>query len=356
VGAGTHDLVGVVEAFYTPGLAADDWLRLVAGNVRSLIDRFGLGIVAGMYSCPDPCSFRPSHALLCDVPEALQEVLFAGLEVFSPIFVADSFLSRTCYLTSEVRGFQEIPTIRGGSAGAAGAMDGLQLNVVEPDGYGCWFGSAQSERLPIPDDLHLTLTRVARHLAAAHRLRRKHQDVRVSADSAEAVLNDRGGVEHATGPAREPPNQARLVRAAHTMDTIRGRRARIDPRDAIKEWQSVVAKRWTLLEHFESDGKRFLLAMDNRAKSPGLELLSEREREVLFQALGGCSNKAVAFQLGLAESTVRVLLARAAAKLRARSRRELLQKVASLTSAPGDGIASDARVGGALDKVRGTGE
>jgi DNA-binding NarL/FixJ family response regulator len=101
------------------------------------------------------------------------------------------------------------------------------------------------------------------------------------------------------------------------MDTIRGRRARIDPRDAIKEWQSVVAKRWTLLEHFESDGKRFLLAMDNRAKSPGLELLSEREREVLFQALGGCSNKGYpAFQLGLAESTVRVLLARAGRQAR----------------------------------------
>jgi DNA-binding NarL/FixJ family response regulator len=42
----------------------------------------------------------------------------------------------------------------------------------------------------------------------------------------------------------------------------------------------------------------------------------------------GSHNKAIAFELGIAHSTVRVLLARAAAKLGVRSRTEVLERVA----------------------------
>jgi DNA-binding CsgD family transcriptional regulator len=55
--------------------------------------------------------------------------------------------------------------------------------------------------------------------------------------------------------------------------------------------------------------------------------LSAREREVVGLALGGRANKVIAFELGLAYSTVRVLMARAAAKIGVRTRAELLEKV-----------------------------
>jgi DNA-binding CsgD family transcriptional regulator len=265
--------------------------------------------------------------LLLDVPDALQRVLFEGSESLPATYVADSFLNRTCYLGADVRGWYDISTLRSGAAQAAGLADSLQLNVVEPDGKGCWLGSPQSRHIPIPEDLHLTLTRLARHLAAAHRLRRKYPEASVSPDAAEAVLSQGGSFQHATGVAQEPANRAALARAARAMDSVRSRRKGADPREAIKEWRSVVAKRWTFLEHFESDGKRFLLAMDNRAKPPSIELLSAREREVVLQALRGQDNKAIANALGLAHSTVRVLLARAAAKASVRTRRALLEKM-----------------------------
>jgi DNA-binding NarL/FixJ family response regulator len=47
---------------------------------------------------------------------------------------------------------------------------------------------------------------------------------------------------------------------------------------------------------------------------------------VVRQALCGLPNKAIAYALGLAPSTVRVLMARAAAKVGVPSRRKLLEK------------------------------
>jgi DNA-binding NarL/FixJ family response regulator len=110
------------------------------------------------------------------------------------------------------------------------------------------------------------------------------------------------------------------------MERVRSRKPGSDQRAAISRWKSFVADRWTMLDHYESDGKRFVLAMENRPKPPSLGLLSQREHQVLSLALLGLKNKQIAQRLGLAHSTVRVLFARAATKVGARSRKELLEK------------------------------
>ncbi len=90
---------------------------------------------------------------------------------------------------------------------------------------------------------------------------------------------------------------------------------------------------WTPVETFERDGRRFVLAIERAPDTECLALLSAREREVVKKALLGHDNKTIAFELGLAHSTVRVLMARAASKAGAGSRRELLRKAAWLNGA-----------------------
>ena len=58
--------------------------------------------------------------------------------------------------------------------------------------------------------------------------------------------------------------------------------------------------------------------------SNGLEILTVRERQVVACLVRGDSTKDVGFALGIANATVRVLLARAAGKLGVRSREALL--------------------------------
>jgi DNA-binding CsgD family transcriptional regulator len=67
----------------------------------------------------------------------------------------------------------------------------------------------------------------------------------------------------------------------------------------------------------------------DRPRGP-LARLTARERDVVARALRGCANKVIAYDLGLAHSTVRVLMARAAIKLGAHSRDELLRIAAEL--------------------------
>jgi DNA-binding NarL/FixJ family response regulator len=62
----------------------------------------------------------------------------------------------------------------------------------------------------------------------------------------------------------------------------------------------------------------------SRPRAP-FERLTARERDVVARALRGSANKVIAYDLGLAHSTVRVLMARAATKLGAHSRDELLR-------------------------------
>ena len=54
--------------------------------------------------------------------------------------------------------------------------------------------------------------------------------------------------------------------------------------------------------------------------------LTEREHQIVALAVLGQHNKLIAYNLGISHSTVRVLMARAARKLGARSRDELIRR------------------------------
>jgi DNA-binding CsgD family transcriptional regulator len=65
--------------------------------------------------------------------------------------------------------------------------------------------------------------------------------------------------------------------------------------------------------------------------SPSLRRpFSVREREVVALAVTGHENKDIAYRLGLAYSTIRVLMARAASKIGAKSRQELIEKLSAI--------------------------
>jgi DNA-binding NarL/FixJ family response regulator len=120
-----------------------------------------------------------------------------------------------------------------------------------------------------------------------------------------------------------------LRRAALEIDRASGRLARTAPRAAIELWKALVAGRWTLIDSFKGEGRWYLLAQRNprnsRAPRTPRRALTERERQVVGHAALGRSNKLIAYELGLAPSTVATHLAEAARKLRVRSRSALIR-------------------------------
>ena len=97
--------------------------------------------------------------------------------------------------------------------------------------------------------------------------------------------------------------------------------------EAVALWHSVVAGDWTIVEHFDSDGRRFIIARATSAARRGRAAprLTRRERQVCARAALGESNKVIADCLRLSVSTVATLLSRAARRLGARSRLDLIR-------------------------------
>jgi DNA-binding CsgD family transcriptional regulator len=148
----------------------------------------------------------------------------------------------------------------------------------------------------------------------------------------EAIFSPDGRAHHAEGAAQRPDALASLRRAVVEVERVRGpERGR--PIDyCLGAWQGLVQARWSLVDRFESDGKRYVVARENEPQPRGLGGLSMRERQVVAYAALGHDNKVIAYDLGIAHSTVRVLLSRAASKLGVSSRQDLIHAYRSSQS------------------------
>lgn len=207
-----------------------------------------------------------------------------------------------------------------------GAADLLTLNGYDPTGSGVSVTVPLPRRTSVPRRADLVFQRITTHLAAAHRLRRRLMRDEPPA----AVLSPAGELVHAEG-AEEEAARAALRTGARQLELARSRAMRGVPERATALWKGLVSARWTLLDEFSADGKHFIVARRNDVQLP-LEgpTLTWRERQVLAHAALDRSNKEIAYELGLAHSTVRVLLLRAAARLGTKGRTATIMRFRAL--------------------------
>jgi DNA-binding CsgD family transcriptional regulator len=196
--------------------------------------------------------------------------------------------------------------INGGGMGGADAV-GLRANATPTSGVIVTTQVALGHRLRSRE----LWTRFAAHLGTALRLRRSKNEA--SPDSAPAVLLPSGRLEH--GNAETVAAATALAGAAKAMDRARGKLRRLDPEAAAALWRTMVSGEWSLVDWYDHDGKRFLLAQENQIPGPTNRALTRREEQVVACAAMGHSNKLIAYDLGLSTGTVAVLLGRAARKL-----------------------------------------
>jgi DNA-binding CsgD family transcriptional regulator len=157
---------------------------------------------------------------------------------------------------------------------------------------------------------------IAAHLTAAYRLR-------VQASPTEAILDPAGKVHEASGVAQGRGARQVLRDAVRKSERARGALRRRDADEALAIWRALVAGRWSLVDWFDSDGRRYLVAKQNEPQLASRAALTPRELHVAALAARGCANKVIAYELGLSEGTVTTHLLRAQAKLGACSRLEL---------------------------------
>lgn len=201
-----------------------------------------------------------------------------------------------------------------------GLRDQMVAKAYDPTGAGCYI-LAQMRQVTAQPTQHIAAwNHMLTHVLAGMRLQ---MDLAALSTNQEAVLTPDGRVLHAEDAAKPLACREALRAAARRMDHARTQNGRADAARALREWNALVAGRWSLLDSFESDGRRYLVARRNDPRVGFPRGLSQRERQVAAYAARGHSNKFIAYALGLAPSTVSSHLSAAMRRLGARDRGEL---------------------------------
>lgn len=208
-------------------------------------------------------------------------------------------------------GTRSLKPFLGALAEWGGAKDMLIVQGFDPSGAGVWFGAARKRRAALSDAMAVRCAHVATHLAIGWRARRLVAGRPLA--TAEAVSSPDGRLLHAEAPAKTEEVRATLRRAVLALDRARLSRTPDDEASATRT--GLVDARWSLLDDFDTDGRRFVVAVRNDAHLPPHDVLTPRECQVVAHAAMGHRNKEVAYDLGLSDATVRVLMHRAAKKL-----------------------------------------
>jgi DNA-binding CsgD family transcriptional regulator len=311
-------------------LETDDqmWLTEVMQRARAVSGREG-PMHGAIYDASDVSAFRVDLVNFVDFSAKGVDCIMEGLNLFTPEMVTRTFRSLLAGSTSSVALAEMLPMLD--ALGALGFPDTLNINGLDPGGRGVFLGLWKRERGELPTDELAFYRRMAHHLGAAHRCRRRlresqgHRSTIDATDGAEAILDGRRRVVHATGPALAKDAREALIGAAKVRDLARTRtRKRKDGDERFRQWRPLTSARWTLVDRFESNGAKYVVARENQSQVRGLASLSDRERQVVAYLAIGQSTKETAYALGISDATVRVLLARAATKLGVRARAALL--------------------------------
>lgn len=208
-----------------------------------------------------------------------------------------------------------------------GARDFVWINGRDPSGFGVWLGAPRPREMRRGAKRDALFARVAAHLASGYRLRRQGKRSELAP---EAVLHPNGQVAHAEANASSRKARLALQQAVLEVERARSVSARHDPQAATKGWRGLTSARWSLVDQFESDGRRFVVAFRNDVDLPARGALSGRELQVMGFAALGHTNKEIAYELGLSLPTVRVLMHRSAVKLGVRLREDAIMRFLAL--------------------------
>jgi DNA-binding CsgD family transcriptional regulator len=311
--------ISVVEAAYLPARTETEWLQTIATAAAPIVSE-GFGAIAYVYEGAQG-RLRPGSRASVGFHLPI-DVFVDPIADMDPAFVDRTWRTLTFGLCSESMDLSKLPHSQ--PLCAAGIRDVFNVNAYDPSGVGVMLAAP----LPSVRKRHAgeaqAWTRVAAHIASAFRLRRRTKAT-PTPDTATALLETNGRIAHACNGPMADRSREKLRDAVLRMERARGPMRRRDPDGAVELWRTLVDAELTLLDHFERGGKRYVIAVANPNVDEGdHEALPRRERQVVAAAAAGRTNKLIAYELGLAHSTVRVLLARAARRFGAKSRRELV--------------------------------
>ncbi len=314
----TRSVLTTVETAYS--LEGDDgaWLERVVRAASVDLDR-GFGLYAATGRVADGTLFPMPPLVAVNLDPACQRHALA-LHPKLPCPILDAFAPRALV----VGGLDEAWPKRLLAAQLyrdrmkpAKVVDAFLLFAQDGEGGAVQIVAPSPAPVSTHPHAHAAWGRVALHVAAALRLRR-----RVAAGGVpQAVLELDGTVVHAEGAlSTDGDLRARLSRA---VKSIARARAAVEPERALAMWRALLSGGYSTVERWESGGRRFLLVYANAPHRADPRALLPAEQQVAELVALGASLKEVAYALGIAEGAAQRALAQALRKLGSKTRADL---------------------------------
>ncbi|CAN5279969.1 hypothetical protein BH09MYX1_BH09MYX1_45350 [soil metagenome] len=309
---------GFLQSVYSLTSSREAWLHGMARAADATLGHHG-GAMAAVFDARDPTQVKCVEvASSSGAPyESILDHAFRGI---GPEYVTPALGMMAMAGTPSSSGGKDQPGIVEYMA-KVGARDLLTLIASDPSGLGVMINVHLQSQIVMDRRLSATFAHLAMHVASASRLRESEASDDV------AVFRHDGTLVHAESDVRESEAIAPLrdvVRALTRMQTHRGGAA------TLAKLTSRVEAQWTVVARFNDETDAFVVARRNAAPVgavPDMEKLTPREREVVSFLARGHSQKSIAYELGIAPSTVRVLIARARATLGMKDTPELLRRI-----------------------------
>ena len=332
--------IDLVEAGYNLEPSAGDWLPNLLTTGMPLID-FGLGCYATMtggMSEDGQALVRQVH--VAGGADDLAVRYFRGAQALGPDVVAQwgrnlAYKGITAISELEEQWPQVVEAIRE----HVGCRDGLSVCAVDPDGHGVFLSAPTSERLELSLEQRERWRMLAVHLSAGNRLRRDLTDSTGPRGmtctemplNAEALLDPTKFVVSQAAGGAEDKTASKLIReAAVRIDRARGKLRKSDPAEALEIWHGLVRGRWSLVDWFDTDGRRFVLAKPNAPNLGDPRGLTEREHQVATYAALGETNKIISYRFGISPQRVSTLRSSAMRKFGVKTPAQLVEKMRGL--------------------------
>ena len=327
-------IIDFTEAAYDLELGDEDWLPTMLRRGLPVLEQ-GLGVAGYEYGIPPgtnevelrdvyvasgPEDFAERHlrALSSMDPQALRQQLCSGAATTGSVSSKDNpeqlehYISHVDY-----------------------CKDVLYLTAVDARGVGVAVVAPLPEITTLSQQDAQRWQMLAAHVEAGHRLRQGIGAGEADQDSgsklphdAEAIFDANSfRIGDAVGQAKRGTTAKKLRDAAIIVDRARGKMRNTDPDNALEIWKALVRGRWSMVDWFDTDGRRFVLAIPNSPNVTDPRGLSERESQVVTLAVLGHSNKMIAYRLGLSSSRVSTVLRSAMRKMGFRTRSQMVKQM-----------------------------
>ncbi|MGB8224644.1 MAG: helix-turn-helix transcriptional regulator [Polyangiales bacterium] len=327
-------IIDFTEAAYDLELSNEDWLRSILERGLPVLDQ-GLGVAGYEYGRPPnggEVDLRRVH--VASGPKDFAERHLRALSTTDPAVLRRQ-LRPGCASTGSMTSKDNPEELEHYVSHVDYCKDVLFLTAVDSRGVGVAVVAPLAEVTTLSPQDEQRWQMLAAHVETGHRLRQglhaddleeeQTSDLPLDAEAIFEAKNFR--VTDLAGQARKGAVTKKLREAALIVDRARGRMRDTDPDRALEMWKALVQGRWSMVDWFDSDRRRYVLAIPNSPDSGDPRGLSERESQVVAQAVMGHSNKIIAYRLGLSTSRVSLLLRNAMRKLGARTRAQLIEKM-----------------------------